>query len=405
MKRYINLKLWDGVSDELRLAELCVADGKFSDGAAEEAGVEDLQGGVVIPGLIDAHIHLCLDPDVRDPLAHGRVASEEQLAAMRQRAESMLLAGITTARDLGGGAWLELQVRDEIARDECPGPRLICAGQPITSVGGHCHFWQGEAADLPAALKVLRRQCEHGTDLIKIMVTGGNITPGSKPVDSQFDDALVSGVVAEATARERTVAAHCHGTNGIRQAAAAGVRTVEHCSWVGEAGWGRAFDESVVTTLVEQNVYVSPTINAGWKRFKSEEFVNLFRNKNCRRFIENENSSAAVEHLDDLDSLALADSEFAHRHVGVEHGTDRLHDLFNTRPGLFHVDNSTAAGLAAEDDVLEDREVVSEHEVLMHHADSRIDRVTWRLEFSLASLNRDGSRIRFLHSVESLHQR
>ena len=282
MKRYINLKLWDGVSDELRPAELCVADGKFSDGAAEEAGVEDLQGGVVIPGLIDAHIHLCLDPDVRDPLAHGRVASEEQLAAMRQRAESMLLAGITSARDLGGGAWLELQVRDEIARDECPGPRLICAGQPITSVGGHCHFWQGEAADLPAALKVLRRQCEHGTDLIKIMVTGGNITPGSKPVDSQFDDALVSGVVAEATARERTVAAHCHGTNGIRQAAAAGVRTVEHCSWVGEAGWGRAFDESVVTTLVEQNVYVSPTINAGWKRFKSEEFVNLVQN-NYRR--------------------------------------------------------------------------------------------------------------------------
>ena len=65
MKRYINLKLWDGVSDELRPAELCVADGKLSDGAAEEAGVEDLQGGVVIPGLIDAHIHLCLDPDVR----------------------------------------------------------------------------------------------------------------------------------------------------------------------------------------------------------------------------------------------------------------------------------------------------------------------------------------------------
>ncbi len=85
MKRYINLKLWDGVSDELRPAELCVADGKFSDGAAEEAGVEDLQGGVVIPGLIDAHIHLCLDPDVwRSAGAWQSCKREEQLAAMRQ---------------------------------------------------------------------------------------------------------------------------------------------------------------------------------------------------------------------------------------------------------------------------------------------------------------------------------
>lgn len=275
MKHYRNLQLWDGISDALRSAELLVAEGKFADGGAGDAETEDLQGCVVIPGLIDAHIHLCLDPDVRDPLAHGRLAAEEQLAAMRVRAEGMLLAGITTARDLGGGAWLELQVRDEIARGEHPGPRLLCAGQPITSVGGHCHFWQGEAADLPEAMEVLQRQCEHGTDLIKIMVTGGNITPGSKPVDSQFDDDLVSGVVAAAAARDLTVAAHCHGTNGIRQAAAAGVRTVEHCSWVGEAGWGRALDERVVATLAQNDVYVSPTINAGWKRYRNEEFVSL----------------------------------------------------------------------------------------------------------------------------------
>ena len=66
---------------------------------------------------------------------------------MRQRAHDMVRAGITTARDLGGGQWLELALRDEIAAGTQPGPRLICAGQPVTSPQGHCHFWGGEAED------------------------------------------------------------------------------------------------------------------------------------------------------------------------------------------------------------------------------------------------------------------
>ena len=67
-------------------------------------------------------------------------------AAMAQRAVEMVRAGITTARDLGGGEWLELELRDRIARGEAVGPRLVCAGQPVTSPQGHCYFWGGEAA-------------------------------------------------------------------------------------------------------------------------------------------------------------------------------------------------------------------------------------------------------------------
>ena len=272
MTVYRNLQFWDGITDDIQEGDICVSDSKFSNEGGE---VRDLKGLYAIPGLIDAHIHLCLDPDVSDPLEHGRKPRETQLAGMRSRAEAMVRAGITTARDLGGGQWLELEIRDEIASGMQKGPRLICAGQPITSVGGHCHFWGGEATDTESAKTVLERQVGKGVDLIKIMVTGGNITPGSKPVDSQFDDDTVMDLVKESSARKLHVAAHCHGTEGIRQAAVAGVRTVEHCSWVGASGWSQAYDQHVVETMVGNDVYVSPTINAGWQRFRKPEFVEM----------------------------------------------------------------------------------------------------------------------------------
>ena len=274
MRTYKNLTYWDGISDDMVEGDLSVADGIFVKAGGEG---RDLSGCYAIPGLIDAHVHMCLNPDISDPLAQAAAGEERIMEEIRERALAMVKAGITTARDLGGGQWLELVIRDEIASGETVGPRLICAGQPITSVGGHCYFWGGEASDTDAALTVLQRQLAHNVDLIKIMVTGGNITPDSKPIDSQFDDETVSRIVALSTEQDLHVAGHCHGTDGIRQAAEAGVRTVEHCSWVGEEGWGRHFDETIVEKMVANEVWVSPTINAGWQRFRKEEFVEMLR--------------------------------------------------------------------------------------------------------------------------------
>ncbi len=218
-----------------------------------------------MPGLIDAHVHMCLNPEIRDPLEQES-NPEQLLADMSARATAMVQAGITTARDLGGGQHVELQLREQIGAGSTPGPRLICAGQPITSVNGHCHFWGGEAADLDAVHGVIDRQLDMKVDLIKIMATGGSITAGSNPADAQFDANVVQAVVDRATAAGLGVAAHCHGTSGISHAACAGVRTIEHCSWVGAEGWGRNLDEAVVNTIVENDVWVSPTINAGWAR-------------------------------------------------------------------------------------------------------------------------------------------
>lgn len=273
MTTYKNLQFFDGVNDLFQSGDIQVSGEVFD--SVSEGEEKDCSGLFAIPGLIDAHVHLCLNSEIRDPNDQTKASNEQILDEIRERTARMVRAGITTARDLGGGAYLELQVRDEIALGKTPGPRLLCSGQPITSVNGHCHFWGGEAKDTEAALSVLERQHQHDVDLIKVMITGGNITPGSTPKDSQFDDETICTVVKRAGELDYHVAAHCHGTDGIRQAAKAGVTTVEHCSWVGEEGWGRSYDPEIALAMAQHGVWVSPTINSGWQRFKQPAFVDM----------------------------------------------------------------------------------------------------------------------------------
>lgn len=285
---YTRLRIWDGIADAyldgvdaIRIERGAITALGITSEISAGAAVRDMGGLTVIPGLIDAHVHMVLDPDVRDPLAQARGDAETQLAAMALRTAAMVRAGITTARDLGGGEWLELTLRDRIVRGEVAGPRLVCAGQPITSPGGHCHFWGGEAAALPDAAAVIARQHAHGVDLIKVMATGGTMTKGSTPRMAQFDQETLTAIVADARQRGYPVAAHCHGTAGIRNAVHAGVNTIEHCSWVGDAGWGAEYDAELAQMMAAHGIWVSPTVNAGWKRHQgsgSEHETRLLRN-------------------------------------------------------------------------------------------------------------------------------
>jgi len=264
---YGNIRLWDGLGDDYSDADSIAVEGDTITAVGHGLGGEDCGGLTVVPGLIDAHVHMVLDPALRSLDAQLAEPAEATREKMRQRAAAMVRAGITTARDLGGGAWLELELRDRIEAGEIVGPRLLCAGQPITSVGGHCHFWGGEAATLADAQAVIERQRQHGVDLIKVMATGGMQTPGSQPKDAQFDQHTMSTIVAAANAHGYPVAAHCHGTPGIRNAAYAGVRSIEHCSWIGDDGRRGAFDPQTALEIARRGIWVSPTVNAGWGRF------------------------------------------------------------------------------------------------------------------------------------------
>ena len=112
--QYKNLQIWDGVGEAFTHGVIDV-DGELFSEKSVDGEVQDMQGLYAIPGLIDAHVHMCLDPGLQDPLKQEKSGPEQVLAEMRERAGQMLRAGITSARDLGGGAYLELTLRDEIA--------------------------------------------------------------------------------------------------------------------------------------------------------------------------------------------------------------------------------------------------------------------------------------------------
>ncbi len=225
-----------------------------------------LPGRFVVPGLIDAHVHLELDPELRSPAAQLEVPIDRRRAAMARRAAEMLAAGITTARDCGGGFHGEHVVRDAIAAGRLRGPRLLCCGQPLTIPDGHCAFWGGAVTTRVEIDRMVALQVEAGSDWIKVMATGGVFTPGSRARDAQFDLPKLLSIVRAAHKEGRSVAAHCHGTEGIAHAVRAGVRTIEHASFAGPDGFGTAIDASLMREIAERELWVSPTVNAGWGR-------------------------------------------------------------------------------------------------------------------------------------------
>lgn len=271
-----NLRLWDGKSSTYSDQDVVSVKNGRIDGFELNGGISrDCSGLTAMPGLIDAHVHMTLDPSIKD-LAEQLAQSDADIwQKMLARSLAMVEAGITTARDLGGGAWLELKLRDEINAGKIAGPRLLCAGQPVTSIDGHCHFWGGASENADDAKGVINRNRSHGVDLIKVMATGGMYTKASHPGRAQFSQPCLDAIVEYAHSLEYSVAAHCHGTEGIERAVHSGVNTVEHCSWMDRNAKRTDFRLAVAESMAANNTWVSPTINSGWKRFmtKDEKFL------------------------------------------------------------------------------------------------------------------------------------
>ena len=226
------------------------------------AEVVDLGAVTLLPGLIDAHVHLGFDGSP-DPAARMRAETDaEQLVLMRSSARQLLHAGVTTARDLGARAFLDIAVRDAIARGTADGPRLVTAGRPLTPAGGHCWFMGGECGSAGELRRMVRLHHLMGADLIKVMSTGGFMTTGSAPWSAQFTLAELSAVTGEAHRLGKRVAAHAHGKEGIARAVAAGVDTIEHCSFAGPDGeFGSDFDPALAEEIAVAGIFVCPTIN------------------------------------------------------------------------------------------------------------------------------------------------
>ncbi|TCC43928.1 amidohydrolase family protein [Kribbella capetownensis] len=207
-----------------------VEDGKIAGVAAtvpSDWQVQEVPGGTILPGLIDAHVHLCADsgPGALDRLPQ---TSEGDLAAtIEQSLRIHLAAGVTTVRDLGDHNDAVLSWR---ARGVAGLPHVVAAGAPITSVGGHCWYLGGEAAGVEQLEAAVRVRAEAGADVIKIMASGGAMTPGSDTMSPQFTGDELRAAVNQAHDLGLPITAHAHALSAVRQALEAGVDGIEHCT-------------------------------------------------------------------------------------------------------------------------------------------------------------------------------
>ncbi|MFF4673989.1 amidohydrolase family protein [Streptomyces sp. NPDC001279] len=221
--------------------------------------------GTVLPGLIDAHVHLAFDGGP-DPVSTLQDSTDEVLFEdMRRRAVQLLFSGVTTARDLGDRNGLALRLAAEINDRRTPGPRIVSAGTPATTRGGHCNFLGGEVSGDTEIRDLVRRNVAAGAGVIKAMATGGGLTKGGpKSAESQFTAEELSALVDEAHKAGLPVAAHAHGADGIAAAVEAGVDTIEHCTWMAEDG-GLDFRPDVVKQIIDRGIAVCPAVSPHWQ--------------------------------------------------------------------------------------------------------------------------------------------
>lgn len=218
--------------------------------------VVDLEGDTVLPGLIDAHVHLSLSgsPDPLEALAH--MAEPEAVLLTAQNALKTLRAGISCVRDLGSRAFIDTHVRDAIGSGLIQGPRMKCAGQMICITGGQ--GWPfGYQADGPyEVIKGVRTQIRAGVDVIKLMATGGVLTRGGRTGVPQLNPDELQAGICEAHKVSLKTAAHAQGLEGARNAVRAGIDSIEH---------GVCLDDELIQEMIARDVFLVPTLSAPFR--------------------------------------------------------------------------------------------------------------------------------------------
>ena len=248
-----------------READVAVADGEIvavgDSGAVDDAVAErdaggatevDVDGRVVAPGLIDAHVHVMMDgrPDVSTAVSDSDYAASYRAASNLAAAVE---AGVTTVRDLGSRGTLALDAGEAVAAGDIDGARVLACGRNVIMTGGHGN-WFGREADGPAEVrKAAREQLKAGADVLKCMATGGVLTEGAVTGAPELTPEELAAFTDAAAPTDTPTAAHAHGEAGIKNAVEAGITSVEH---------GTFMDREAAEMMAERGTYWVPTASA-----------------------------------------------------------------------------------------------------------------------------------------------
>ncbi len=238
--------------------QLWIDDGKIVDIGVHlnQAGREvvNLRGCLVLPGWIDAHLHLTLSGD-KDPV--GKWQEEgiilTVIRIVSRYLQKHLQAGVTVIRDLGGDGDIVLEIKKAFNQRMIQGPEILTSGKAITMTGGHIYQISREIDGADQARKAAREELKKGVDLLKVIATGGILTAGVEPGSSQLTLEEIRAIVEEAHKAERRVSAHTEGREGILNSLVAGVDTIEH---------GIGLDSKTLGLMQKNSSILIPTLAA-----------------------------------------------------------------------------------------------------------------------------------------------